>query len=67
MRRQNRVDRFFFGRIDEGAGVDDEHVGVVRRRSDFHSALEHASEHDLGVHQIFGAAETNHTDFCAHR
>jgi hypothetical protein len=28
--------------------------------------LQNASEHDLGVHQIFGAAKTDHADFCAH-
>ncbi len=67
MRSQDRIDRFFLGRINERARVYDQNVGLVGGRRNFHAALQHASEHELGVHQIFGAAKTDHADFCAHQ
>ena len=63
MRAQDGLDRFFLSRIDERAGVDDEHVRLVSRRRDFHSARQDASQHDLGIHQILGATQTDHPDF----
>src|SRR6202011_5601080 len=60
------IDRFFLGGINERARVYDQNVGLVGRGRDFHAALQYASEHDLGVHQIFGATKTDHADFCAH-
>src|SRR5947209_13094195 len=66
MRAQNRFDRFFLCGIDERACVYHQHVGVIGRRSDFHSALENASEHNLGIHQVLGASETDHADFGTH-
>ena len=63
MRFQNRRDRFFLGRINERAGVDHEHVGFIGLRRNLHPALEHAAQHDFGVDQILGAAETDHADF----
>ena len=35
-------------------------------RSDFHAALKHAAEHDLGIDKILGAAQADHPDFRAH-
>ena len=31
-------------------------------RRDFHAALQHAPEHDLGIDQVLGAAEADHPD-----
>lgn len=63
---QDRFDRLFFCGIDERAGVYHQDVGVVSRGSDLHPALQNASEHDLGIDQIFGASEADHADFSAH-
>src|SRR4051794_22428276 len=46
MRFEDRLDRFFFRRIDERAGVHDEHVSVISIGGDPHSALQHAAKHD---------------------
>ena len=48
--------------INEGAGVDDDGVGLRGVIGDLDAALEQRAEHDLGVHEIFGAAERNHAD-----
>ena len=63
MRLEDRLDRFFLRRIDERARVHHQHVGVVSIRGYLHSALQNAAEHDLGIDQIFRAAETDHADF----
>ena len=63
MRLQNRLDRFFLGRIDEGAGVDDQDIRFVSVGGDLHPSLQNAPEHDLGIDQILGAAEADHPDF----
>src|SRR6266404_2817860 len=65
MRIENRIDRFLLGRIDERARVHDQHVGFLRARCDFHSALQNTPEHDFGVDQVFGATETDHAHFRA--
>ena len=62
MRFQNRLNRFFFGRIDKRAGVHHEHVGFIGARGNFHPTLEHAAEHDLSIDQVFRAAEADHPD-----
>ena len=46
MRLEDRLDRFFLGRIDEGAGVHDQDIGFVGVGGDLHPALEHAAEHE---------------------
>ena len=63
MRAENRIDRFLLGRIDERTGVHHQHIGLLCVRRDFHSALQNAAEHDLGVDQILGATETDHAHF----
>ena len=62
MRFEDGVDRFLLRGIDKRAGVDDEHVGLIRVRGNRHAVLEHAAEHDLGIDQIFCAAEADHAD-----
>ena len=66
MRFENRADRFFLGRIDKRAGVDDEHVSLLRARCNFHPALQNAAEHDFSIDKIFCATEADHADFGAH-
>ena len=39
MRIENRIDRFFLCRIDEGAGIDHKHIGFLGNGGDFHSVL----------------------------
>ena len=66
MRFKNRLDRFFLGRIDERACVDDQNVGILCACGDFHAVLQNASEHDLSIDKILGAAEADHANLCAH-
>jgi hypothetical protein len=62
VRIEDCFDRFLLGRIDEGAGVDDQHICFIRTGGDFHSVLQNASEHDLGIDQIFRASQADHAD-----
>ena len=59
---QNGIDRFLFRGVDEPAGIDDQDVrfgGVV---CDFEALGFCGSEHQLGIDEIFGAAEADHSD-----
>ncbi len=60
---ENRVDRFLLGRVDETAGVDDEHVGLVRVGGELMPARGELAHHDLAIDQVFGASKTDKTDF----
>ena len=63
MRLEDRLDRFLLRGVDERAGVDDEHVGILRGGGDLHAVRAHTAEHDLGIHEIFRATERDHADF----
>ena len=57
------IQRFLDRRVDEAAGVDYHHVGLVVGRHDvvaFHPQL---GQNALGIDQGLGAAETDETDF----
>jgi hypothetical protein len=62
VRIEDCFDRFLLGRINECAGVHHQHICLIGARGDFHSVLQHASEHDLGIDQIFRATEADHAD-----
>ncbi len=62
VRFQDGFDRFLFRRVDERARVDDEDVGIGRVGGDGHPAGANAAQHDLGVHQVLGAPQADHTD-----
>ena len=62
MRLEDRVDGFLLRRIDERAGVDDEHIRFFGVGGDLHPVLQDAAEHDLGIDQILRAAEADHAD-----
>ena len=38
MRLENRLDRFLFRRIDERAGIHDQHIRLLRVGGDLHAA-----------------------------
>ena len=59
---QDGIDRFFLGVVDECAGVDDNNVGLTFVGDDRITILRQMSEHDLGVDEIFRAAEADQTD-----
>jgi hypothetical protein len=59
---ENRVDRLLFGRIDEGARVDHEHIGRLGIACQFVPGVLRQSEHDFRVHEILGAAERDEAD-----
>ena len=58
-----RADAFFLGRVDEGAGVHDHDVGLVRVRCQRHSRLVQMARHDFRIDEVLGAAERNQPDF----
>jgi hypothetical protein len=62
------IHAFLLRGVDERAGVDDERVGLSRVVCHLHAPFEQRAEHDLGVHQIFGATQGNqaysHGAFC---
>jgi hypothetical protein len=63
MHFEDGVDRFLFGLIDEAARVDDQHIGLFRLARQVEIILRRTTQHDLGVDQVFGAAEADHADF----
>ena len=62
---EDGVDRFLFGLVDEAAGVDHEHIGFVGFAGQVEIIFGGTTEHDLGINQIFGATEADHTDLGA--
>ena len=49
--------RFLLGGVDEGAGVDDEDIGVFRAGGEASAGAVEEAHHDLGIDEVFGAAE----------
>ncbi len=59
---QDRVDRFLLGGVNEGAGIDDEDVGLPGIGGEAGAGLLQQAHHDFAIHQIFGAAEADKAD-----
>jgi hypothetical protein len=59
---EDRVHAFLLRGINEGTRVDDHDVGLGGVIRDLDAVLEQRAEHDLGVHQIFGATERDQPD-----
>jgi hypothetical protein len=60
---EDGIDGLLLGGVDEGAGVDDDDLGVFGLGSKFASGLVEEAHHDLGVDQVLGAAERDEADF----
>ena len=54
---EDGVDGLLLGGVDEGAGVDDDDLGVFGSGGEFGSVVVEEAHHDLGVDEVFGAAE----------
>ena len=63
---ENSGDALGFGRVDEGAGIDDEDVGFGGVGGEFHPGGAKVPEHDFGIDEIFCATEGDQTDFSGH-
>ena len=59
---QDGVHRFFTGRLDEGAGIDQQEIGGRRRTGDLPARPGEAPQHDFRVHQVLGAAQGHGVD-----
>ena len=59
---QDSVDRFLLGGVNEGAGIDDEDVGLPGIGGEAGAGLLQQAHHDFAIHQIFGAAEADKAD-----
>ena len=57
------VQRFLHRRVDEAAGVDHHHVGLVVGRHDVVALHAQLGQDALGIDQRLGAAEADETDF----
>ena len=57
---EDGIHRFLLGLVDEGAGVDDEHLGASRVAGELVARLLGQPEHDLGVHEVLRAPERHH-------
>ena len=53
---EDGVDGFLLGGVDEGAGVDDEDLGLLRMGGEARAGAVEQAHHDLGVDEVFGAA-----------
>jgi len=54
---EDGVDGLLLGGVDEAAGVDDDDLGVFGARGELGSVVVEETHHDLGVDEVFGAAE----------
>ena len=59
------IDALLLGGVDEGAGVDDEDLGVFGALGQLGAVVVKQAHHDLGVDEVFGAAERDEADFGA--
>jgi hypothetical protein len=59
---EDGVDGFLFRGVNEGAGVDDEDFGVFRAGCEACAGAVEEAHHDLGVDEVFGAAERDEAD-----
>ena len=63
---ENSGDAFGFGRVDKGAGIDDEDVGFSGVGGEFHTGGAKMAEHDFGIDEILSTTEGDETDFGGH-
>ena len=54
---EDGVDGLLLGGVDEAAGVDDDDLGVFGSGREFGTVVMEQAHHDLGVDEVFGAAE----------
>jgi hypothetical protein len=59
---EDGADAFLLGRVDEGAGVDDHHVGRVGIGREFHAREAQMPGDDFRIDEILGAAERDEAD-----
>ena len=62
---EDGVDGLLLGGVDEAAGVDDDDLGVFGAGGEFGSVVMEEAHHDLGVDEVFGAAEGDEAHFWA--
>ena len=59
---EDGVDGLLLGGVDEAAGVDDDDLGVFGAGGEFGAVVMEQAHHDLGVDEVFGAAEGDEAD-----
>ena len=59
---EDGVHAFLLRGVNERAGVDDDDIGLRGVIGDLDAVLQQRAEHDLGVHQVLGAAEGDQAD-----
>jgi hypothetical protein len=62
---EDGVDGLLLGGVDEAAGVNDDDLGIFGARGEFGSVVVEQAHHDLGVDEVFGAAEGDEAYFRA--
>ncbi len=56
---EDGVDRLLLGGVDKLAGIDDEDLGLFGMCGEARAGAVEQAHHDLGVDEVFGAAERN--------
>ena len=59
---QDGVDGFLLRRLDEAAGIDDEHVGFVGARRQFVAVARQNAHHDLAIDEVLGTAQAEESN-----
>ncbi len=59
---EDGVDRLLLGAVDEGAGVDDDDVGVFSAAGKFGSGAGKIAHHDFTIDKILGTAQADEAD-----
>ena len=60
------LERLVLRGVDEGAGIDDDHVGLGGVRGHGHAGLGEVADHDLGIDQVLGATQGDEAYFDGH-
>ena len=64
---EDGVDALLLGRVDEGAGIDDQDLGVFGALGELGAVVVQEAHHHFGVDEILGAAERDEADLGARR
>ena len=60
---EDRIDGLLLGLVDKPAGVDNQHIRLFGVSSQCHAIPREQAKHDFTVHEVFGAPETDQSDF----
>lgn len=59
---EDRIHALLLSAVDEGASVNNDHVGILSGIGDLHPIFHEVSDHDFRIDQILGTAKRDEAD-----